>query len=229
MAQKFDKFTENARKVFEAAQKEARRLDHNYLGTEHLLLGLVSVSEGVAAKVLGSLGVDVSKVRSAVEFIIGRGDARGVGEIGLSPRAEKVIRLAVQEAGRFRHHYIGTEHLLLGLVLEGEGMAASVLESLGVNLDRTRAEVVRILSGSIPRGTPTAAFGQTKGVVEMPIIRVEMWPGRTHAQKQELARVLTEAMCNIANTTPEATIVVFQDVAKEDWAQGGRLASDDDE
>jgi 4-oxalocrotonate tautomerase len=119
--------------------------------------------------------------------------------------------------------------LLLGLVLEGEGMAASILESLGVNPQRTRDEVVRILSQSFPRGTPAGAAGQTKGVVEMPIIRVEMWPGRTHAQKQELARVLTEAMCNIANTTPEATIVVFEDVAKENWAQGGRLASDEDD
>ena len=126
MADRFDKFTERARRVLTLAQEEAQRFNHNYIGTEHLLLGLVREGDGVAAKVLANLGVELNKVRSAVEFIIGRGDRAVLGEIGLTPRAKKVIELAVDEARRLNHHYIGTEHLLLGLVREGEGIAAGV-------------------------------------------------------------------------------------------------------
>src|SRR2546422_7283821 len=145
---RFDKFTERARKVLSLAQEEAQRFQHNYIGTEHLLLGLVREGEGVAAKVLSNLGVELNKVRSAVEFIIGRGDRIVLGEIGLTPRAKKVIELAVDEARRLNHHYIGTEHLLLGLLREGEGIGAGVLESLGVNLEKARRETVLVLSGS---------------------------------------------------------------------------------
>ncbi len=148
MADRFDKFTERARKVLTLAQEEAQRFNHNYIGTEHLLLGLVREGDGVAAKVLGNMGVELNKVRSAVEFIIGRGDRMVMGEIGLTPRAKKVIELAVDEARRLNHHYIGTEHLLLGLVREGEGIAAGVLESLGVSLDKVRAQVIHVLSQS---------------------------------------------------------------------------------
>jgi ATP-dependent Clp protease ATP-binding subunit ClpC len=154
MADRFDKFTERARKVLTLAQEEAQRFNHNYIGTEHLLLGLVREGDGVAAKVLANLGVELNKVRSAVEFIIGRGDRMVLGEIGLTPRAKKVIELAVDEARRLNHHYIGTEHLLLGLVREGEGIAAGVLESLGVNLERVRAETIRVLSQSMPQSHP---------------------------------------------------------------------------
>jgi len=145
---RFDKFTERARKVLTLAQEEAQRFNHNYIGTEHLLLGLVREGDGVAAKVLANMGVELNKVRSAVEFIIGRGDRVVMGEIGLTPRAKKVIELAVDEARRLNHHYIGTEHLLLGLVREGEGIAAGVLESLGVSLDKVRAQVIHVLSQS---------------------------------------------------------------------------------
>jgi ATP-dependent Clp protease ATP-binding subunit ClpC len=148
MADRFDKFTERARRVLTLAQEEAHRFNHNYIGTEHILLGLVREGDGVAAKVLANLGVELNKVRSAVEFIIGRGDRTVLGEIGLTPRAKKVIELAVDEARRLNHSYIGTEHLLLGLVREGEGIAAGVLESLGVNLERVRAETTRILDQS---------------------------------------------------------------------------------
>ncbi len=151
MADRFDKFTERARRVLTLAQEEAHRFNHNYIGTEHILLGLVREGDGVAAKVLANLGVELNKVRSAVEFIIGRGDRTVLGEIGLTPRAKKVIELAVDEARRLNHSYIGTEHLLLGLVREGEGIAAGVLESLGVNLERVRAETTRILSQSSPQ------------------------------------------------------------------------------
>jgi ATP-dependent Clp protease ATP-binding subunit ClpC len=151
MADRFEKFTERARRVLTLAQEEALRFNHNYIGTEHILLGLVREGEGVAAKVLANLGVDLAKVRSAVEFIIGRGDKAVTGEIGLTPRAKKVIELAVDEARRLGHQYIGTEHLLLGLVREGEGIAAGVLESLGVSLEKVRAEVTRVLSQSMPQ------------------------------------------------------------------------------
>ena len=161
MADRFDKFTERARRVLTLAQEEAQRFNHNYIGTEHLLLGLVREGDGVAAKVLGNLGVELNKVRSAVEFIIGRGDRQSTEEIGLTPGAKKVIELAVDEARRLSHSYIGTEHLLLGLVREGEGIAAGVLESLGINLEKVRGETSRILMQNQPAGQqPTTAAGQ---------------------------------------------------------------------
>jgi ATP-dependent Clp protease ATP-binding subunit ClpC len=149
---RFDKFTDRARKVLTLAQDEAQRFNHNYIGTEHLLLGLVREGEGVAARVLENMNVELAKVRTAVEFIIGRGDRPVVGEVGLTPRAKRVIELAIDEARRLGHNYIGTEHLLLGLVREGEGIAAGVLESLGVNLDKVRHEVIRVLSQSSSAG-----------------------------------------------------------------------------
>ena len=163
MADRFDKFTERARRVLTLAQEEAQRFNHSYIGTEHLLLGLVREGDGVAAKVLANLGVELNKVRSAVEFIIGRGDRQASGEIGLTPRAKKVIELAVDEARRLQHSYIGTEHLLLGLVREGEGIAAGVLESLGVNLERVRAETQRILAQSQPQGGQAAGQAAAAG------------------------------------------------------------------
>ena len=146
MASRFEKFSEEARRVLSLAQEEAQRFNHNYIGTEHVLLGVVRESDGSAAKVLAGLGVELNKVRSAVEFIIGRGERSVGGEIGLTPRAKKVIELAVDEARRLSHNYIGTEHLLIGLMREGEGVAAGVLESLGVTLDKVRAETGRVLS-----------------------------------------------------------------------------------
>src|SRR5436190_7314228 len=164
MADKFDKFTERARRVLTLAQEEAQRFNHNYIGTEHLLLGLVREGDGVAARVLNNLGVQLPKVRSAVEFIIGRGESMIMGEIGLTPRAKKVIELAVDEARRLNHHYIGTEHLLLGLVREGEGIAAGVLESLGVSLEKVRAQVIEVLHSSSGYSTssyqPADQFGE---------------------------------------------------------------------
>ena len=153
MGSRFEKFSERARRVLSLAQEEAQRFNHNYIGTEHILLGLVRETEGVAARVLSGLGVDLSKVRSAVEFIIGRGEKPTQGEIGLTPRAKKVVELAVDEARRMNHTYIGTEHLLIGLLREGEGVAAGVLESLGVTLEKVRAETHRILSNSTPSGS----------------------------------------------------------------------------
>ena len=146
MASRFEKFSERARRALTYAQEEAQRFNHNYIGTEHILLGLVRETDGVAAKVLQNLDVDLNKVRSAVEFIIGRGGKTSSAEVGLTPRAKKVIELAVDEARRLNHSYVGTEHLLLGLLREGEGVAGGVLESLGVSLERARAETTRILN-----------------------------------------------------------------------------------
>ena len=163
MASRFEKFSERARRVLSLAQEEAQRFNHNYIGTEHVLLGLVRETDGVAARVLSSLSVELTKVRAAVEFIIGRGEQRpSPSEIGLTPRAKKVIELAVDEARRLNHHYIGTEHLLIGLLREGEGVAAGVLESLGVSLDKVRSETSRILSQSVSQSGHSAARSSSR-------------------------------------------------------------------
>jgi ATP-dependent Clp protease ATP-binding subunit ClpA len=143
---RFDKFSERARKVLSLAQEEAQRFQHNYIGTEHLLLGLVREGQGVAAKVLENMGVELSQIRQTIEYIIGRGERMVIGELGLTPRAKKVIELAVDEARRLNHHYIGTEHILLGLVREGQGIAANVLECHGVSLQKTREETINVLT-----------------------------------------------------------------------------------
>jgi hypothetical protein len=142
---RFSDFTQRARRVLSHAQEEAQRFNHNYIGTEHLLLGLLRDPDSLAAKVLGDLGVRLEDARQAVEFIIGRGDRVVLGEIGLTPRAKKVIELAITEARSLGHHYVGTEHLLLGLVREGEGIAAGVLERLGVTLEQARDATLRRL------------------------------------------------------------------------------------
>jgi hypothetical protein len=150
----FDRFNDRAKRVLALAQDEAIRLNHNYIGTEHLLLGLVREGEGVAARVLDSLGVELSKVRTSVTFIIGRGDsATSPSEITLSPRTKKVIELAIDEARKLGHDAVGTEHLLLGLVREGEGIASGVLASLGVSLETVRHQVIATL-GQRPDAPP---------------------------------------------------------------------------
>ena len=155
MSSRFEKFSERARRVLTIAQEEARQLNHSYIGTEHILLGLVREEEGVAAKVLTNLGVGLNKVRSAVEFISGRSEKPSTGETGLTSRAKRVIELAIDEARNLGHSYIGTEHLLLGLLREGEGVAAGVLDSLGVTLERARAEITHILSQGVSRSRLT--------------------------------------------------------------------------
>ena len=146
MASRFEKFSERARRVLSLAQEEAQRFNHNYIGTEHILLGLARETDSTAAKILEGLGVELGKVSAAVEFIIGKGETTASGEIGLTPRAKKVIELAVDEARRLNHHYIGTEHLLIGLMREGEGVAAGVMESFGLTLDKVRGETTSVLS-----------------------------------------------------------------------------------
>ncbi|HEU5366952.1 MAG TPA: Clp protease N-terminal domain-containing protein [Ktedonobacterales bacterium] len=141
----FERFNSGARQALQFAQDEARRLNHHYIGTEHLLLGLVREGEGTAAQVLEGMGVQLGAVRSKVEFIIGQGKFEGEGEVPLTRRAKKVIELAVDEARRLDHQYLGTEHLLLGLIREGEGIGAQVLRELGVDLRAARAKTMELL------------------------------------------------------------------------------------
>jgi excisionase family DNA binding protein len=142
---RFDLFTKRARHVLNLAQEEAQRFQHTYIGTEHLLLGLVREEEGVASQVLRNLGIEVDQVRHAIEAIIGRGERIVLGEVGLTPRTKKVIEFAMDEARRLTHHFIGTEHLLLGLLREGDGIAAGVLENFGLHLEQVRTETLRVL------------------------------------------------------------------------------------
>ena len=146
MTDGFERFTGRARRALGLAQEEARRLGHNYIGTEHILIGLAREGNGVAAQVLVAMGADADKIRTVVELVIGRGERATQGETGLTPRAKRVLEFAVDEARRLGHHYVGTEHLLLGLMREREGIAASVLDRLGLSLDRVRTEVLQALS-----------------------------------------------------------------------------------
>jgi ATP-dependent Clp protease ATP-binding subunit ClpC len=140
----FDRFTDRARQVIVLAQVEARSLKHNYIGTEHLLLGLLG-SEGVAARALERLGVDKEQARAKVEKVIGRGSSAPQGHIPFTPRAKKVLELSLREGLQLGHRYIGTEHLLLGLIREGEGVGPQVLADLGAELDEVRSQVMLIL------------------------------------------------------------------------------------
>jgi ATP-dependent Clp protease ATP-binding subunit ClpC len=169
MASRFEKFSERARRVLTVAQEEARNLNHSYIGTEHILLGLVREEEGVAARVLTNLGIGLGKIRSAVEFIIGRGEKPSTGETGLTPRAKKVIELAIDEARQLGHNYIGTEHLLLGLLREGEGVASSVLDSFGITLERARAEAAHILTQGVPKAKLTRGASRTPALDQLGI------------------------------------------------------------
>jgi ATP-dependent Clp protease ATP-binding subunit ClpC len=159
----FERFTDRARRVVVLAQEEARLLNHNYIGTEHILLGLIHEGEGVAAKALESLGISLEAVRSQVEEIIGQGGASPSGHIPFTPRAKKVLELSLREALQLGHNYIGTEHILLGLIREGEGVAAQVLVKLGADLSRVRQQVIQLLSGYSGPGAPSEKAGSSAG------------------------------------------------------------------
>ncbi|MGQ0616260.1 MAG: Clp protease N-terminal domain-containing protein, partial [Acidimicrobiia bacterium] len=159
----FERFTDRARRVVVLAQEEARLLNHNYIGTEHILLGLIHEGEGVAAKALESLGISLEAVRSQVEEIIGQGGSSPSGHIPFTPRAKKVLELSLREALQLGHNYIGTEHILLGLIREGEGVAAQVLVKLGADLSRVRQQVIQLLSGYSGPGGSQEKAGATAG------------------------------------------------------------------
>ncbi|WP_017972954.1 AAA family ATPase [Actinopolyspora halophila] len=158
----FERFTDRARRVVVLAQEEARMLNHNYIGTEHILLGLIHEGEGVAAKALESLGIALEGVRQQVEEIIGQGQQAPSGHIPFTPRAKKVLELSLREALQLGHNYIGTEHILLGLIREGEGVAAQVLVKLGADLNRVRQQVLQLLSGYQGK-EPAEAGGRSEG------------------------------------------------------------------
>ncbi|MBM3674257.1 MAG: ATP-dependent Clp protease ATP-binding subunit [Actinobacteria bacterium] len=161
----FERFTDRARRVVVLAQEEARLLNHNYIGTEHILLGLIHEGEGVAAKALESLGISLEAVRGQVEEIIGHGGSAPSGHIPFTPRAKKVLELSLREALQLGHNYIGTEHILLGLIREGEGVAAQVLVKLGADLSRVRQQVIQLLSGYAggKEGAPAGAVQPAEG------------------------------------------------------------------
>jgi ATP-dependent Clp protease ATP-binding subunit ClpC len=161
----FERFTDRARRVVVLAQEESRMLNHNYVGTEHILLGLVHEGEGVAAQALQGLGVSLEEVRRRVEEIIGEGDRRPTGHIPFTSRAKRVLELSLRESVQLGQKYIGTEHILLGLIAEGEGVAAQVMQQMGVDLDRARAAVIQFVSGYAPSAVAAEAFGRAAGGV----------------------------------------------------------------
>src|SRR5579884_3861214 len=163
----WEPFTERARRSIVLAQEEAQRLGNNYIGTEHILLGIISEGESLAAKVLETLGVNLAKVRQEVEAIVGRGGQTVQQEMVFTPRAKRVIELAFEEARQLNHNYIGTEHLLLGLIREGEGVAARVLTNLGVDPAKVRVQTTSLLGAE---GQPPAPKGKSKTPTLDPVI-----------------------------------------------------------
>jgi hypothetical protein len=186
----FERFTDRARRVVVLAQEEAGLLNHNYIGTEHILLGLIHEREGVAARALTELGISLETIRVEVVEIIGRGETAPTGHIPFTPRSKKVLELSLREALQLGHNYIGTEHILLGLIREGEGVGAQVLVKLGGSLDRVRQEVIRVLSaaGPSPEQVPV---GQVRLSQEAVSAMVAGGPGAYQEQAPpELVRVV---------------------------------------
>ncbi len=179
----FERFTDRARRVVVLAQEEARMLNHNYIGTEHILLGLIHEGEGVAAKALESLGISLEGVRSQVEEIIGQGQQAPSGHIPFTPRAKKVLELSLREALQLGHNYIGTEHILLGLIREGEGVAAQVLVKLGADLNRVRQQVIQLLSGYQGK-EPAAAGGPAEGTPSTSLVLDQFGRNLTQAARE---------------------------------------------
>jgi ATP-dependent Clp protease ATP-binding subunit ClpA len=186
----FERFTDRARRVVVLAQEEARLLNHNYIGTEHILLGLIHEGEGVAARALESLGISLEAVRAEVTEIIGQGQSPPTGHIPFTPRAKKVLELSLREALELGHNYIGTEHILLGLLREGEGVAALVLVKLGASLDRVRQVVVQLLSGYT--GEVVAEQEEVRTV----LVRMTV-PAELREAEEQLAQVRQEKQAAI--------------------------------
>jgi hypothetical protein len=182
----FERYTDRARRVVVLAQEEARMLEHGYIGTEHLLLGLIHEGDGVAAKALEAMGINLDAVREQVEAIIGRGEHSPSGHIPFTPRAKQVLELSRRESDQMGHHYIGTEHILLGLVREGDGVAAQVLVKLGADLNRVRQQVLQVLHGRTVEspsgeGVWRRARGARAGVTEDVLARFDAMDRRLAA------------------------------------------------
>jgi ATP-dependent Clp protease ATP-binding subunit ClpC len=221
----FERFTDRARRVMVLAQEEARMLNHNYIGTEHILLGLLGEAEGVAARALESLGISLAAVRQQVEEIIGQGQQAPSGHIPFTPRAKKVLELAQREARALGHAYVGTEHILLGLIREGDGVAAQVLVNLGADLNRVRQQVIQLLRGH--QGTDVAGEGSRRGkrararllddalaridAVDRRLAAIERWAGlRPDLEDlaQEIAQVRREKEAAIDRQDFEAAVAL---------------------
>jgi hypothetical protein len=189
----FERFTDRARRVVVLAQEEARHLDHNYIGTEHILLGLIHEGEGVAARALTALGISLEAVRSEVVEIVGHGDEAPTGHIPFTPRAKKVLELSLREALALCHNYIGTEHILLGLIREGEGVAAQVLVKEGGSLDRVRQQVIQILADASQLQAEQVGGTQSRISQQQAMAMVAGGPGVYQDEPAELVRVVPVA------------------------------------
>jgi hypothetical protein len=181
----FERFTDRARRVVVLAQEEARLLDHDFIGTEHLLLGLIHEREGIAARALTALDISLEAVRQEVTEIVGRGEELHGGHIPFTPRAKKVLELSLREALQLGHNYIGTEHILLGLIREGEGVAAQVLVKLGASFDRVRQQVIQLLADASAGQAEQVAAGTS-----LPPVAAVAGPGAYQPEAAELVRVV---------------------------------------
>ena len=227
----FERFTDRARRVVVLAQEEARRLDHNYIGTEHLLLGLIRESEGVAAKALESLGIGLDAVRQQVEEIIGQGQEAPSGHIPFTPRGKKVLELSLRESLQLGHNYIGTEHILLGLM--GDGGAAQVLVRLGADLNRVRQQVIHLIAGRPPReGAPGPEVQARLDVVEIRLAVLEHRVGTgpdTSDLDEQIAQVRREKESAVdardyeqaaARRNREKELLAAKAARQEQWVAG---------
>jgi ATP-dependent Clp protease ATP-binding subunit ClpC len=215
----FERFTDRARRVVVLAQEEARILSHNYIGTEHILLGLLREGEGVAAKALESLGLHLEAVRQQVEEIIGKGQQAPSGHIPFTPRAKKVLELSLREALQLGHDYIGTEHILLGLLSEGEGVAAQVLVRLGADLKRVRQQVIQLLHGGQGEG---AGAGPRRVVATR-----ELWLTEIQNTLTSIADRLTAIERHLGMTIRPAATVGHPATAAPGDPPAATAASDD--
>ena len=238
----FERFTDRARRVVVLAQEEARMLDHGYIGTEHLLLGLIHEGEGVAAKALTALGINLDAVRQQVTEIIGRGQHPPSGHIPFTPRAKKVLELSLRESNQLGHNYIGTEHILLGLLREGEGVAAKVLVKLGADLSRVRQQVIQLLQLHPGRGASWTARSARAGVfddvlaqldtLDQRLTAIERWVGMgpdVGKLEQEIAQVRRDKEAAIsaqdfetaaALRDKEKHLLAAKDRTEKEWAAG---------
>jgi ATP-dependent Clp protease ATP-binding subunit ClpC len=201
----FERFSDQARRSVVLAQEEARRLNHNYIGTEHILLGLLHEGENVAAKALQALGITLEGARQQVEEIIGRGHEDPSGQIPFTPRAKKVLELSLREAIHFHHDYIGTEHILLGLLREGEGVAVQVLARLGADLNEVRLRVIQLLGQEgEAAGVPLAESVTREGALPRPAGAREFWLTEVQDALAKIADRLTAIERHLGMTTRPA-------------------------
>jgi len=243
----FDRFTDRARRAVVLAQEEARKLDHGYIGTEHLLLGLIREGEGVAAQALESLGISLKAVREQVVARVGRGQRPPSGHIPFTERAKKALELSLRESAQLGHRYIGTEHILLGLVRQGDGVAAQVLTGLGADLERLRLQVTELLTGRPGEGSLGGPRGRARPGGDLParleeldlrLAAIERWVGMrpgTDDLDQEIARVTRDKETAIdaqdfedaaALRDREKDLMADRDEREKEWAAGPALADE---